>query len=51
MISDSVSVEVPVEEWTYDFGPRRFMCRVILERGVIVQIQTLGYGSSPNEPR
>ena len=37
-------VEVPVETWEYNFGPRRLMQRVRLDDGVVVSIDTLGYG-------
>lgn len=36
--------EVLVEEWTYNFGPRRLMRVVTLENGVVTEIETLGYG-------
>jgi hypothetical protein len=38
------AVEVPVETWEYNFGPRRLMQRVRLEDGLVVAIDTLGYG-------
>lgn len=38
------AVEVVVEEWTYNFGPQRFMRRVRFEDGIVVRIDTLGYG-------
>ena len=33
-----------VETWTYDFGPNQFMERVRIENGIVVQIDSLGYG-------
>jgi Protein of unknown function (DUF2845) len=36
--------EVKVEEWTYNFGPQRFMRLVRLENGVVTDIRQLGYG-------
>ena len=36
---------VDVESWTYDFGPNRFMRRVIFEDGQVVRIETLGRGT------
>jgi Protein of unknown function (DUF2845) len=39
---------VNVDIWTYNFGPNKFMQRVRIEDGVIVAIDTLGYGY--NEP-
>jgi hypothetical protein len=37
-------VEVPVEIWTYNFGPYRLMRRVRFVDGTIAEIETLGYG-------
>jgi Protein of unknown function (DUF2845) len=36
--------EVRIEEWTYNFGPRRFMRVVTLENGVVSDVRELGYG-------
>ena len=40
--------QISVETWTYNFGPNLLMQRVRIENGVIVQIESLGYGY--NEP-
>jgi hypothetical protein len=37
-------VEVPVEVWTYNFGPRTFMREVTFTEGRVTSIRTLGYG-------
>lgn len=37
-------VEVPVETWTYNFGPNKFMRRIRFVDGLIEEITTLGYG-------
>jgi hypothetical protein len=37
-------VEVPVQLWTYNFGPRKFMRRIRFEDGLVVEIDTLDYG-------
>jgi hypothetical protein len=37
-----------VETWTYDFGPNQLMQRVRIENGIVVQIDSLGYGH--NQP-
>ena len=37
-------VPVTVEEWTYNFGPHRFMELLIFENGRLVRIKDLGYG-------
>jgi hypothetical protein len=39
--------EVPIETWTYNFGPNRFMRRLRFEDGLVVAIETLGYGHLP----
>lgn len=36
--------EIPIETWTYNFGPQRFMQRIRFENGVVVKIESLGYG-------
>ncbi len=40
--------QIEVEIRTYNFGPNQLMERVRIENGVIVQINSLGYGY--NEP-
>lgn len=42
-VGDS-AIEVVIEEWTYNFGPQRFMRRVRFEDGVVVAVETLDYG-------
>ena len=37
-------VEIPVEIWTYNFGPYKLMRQVRFVDGVIEEIETLGYG-------
>jgi len=37
-------VAVPVERWLYNFGPSRLMLRLRFEDGLLVEVQTLGYG-------
>ena len=37
-------VEVPVEIWTYNFGPYKLMRRVRIVDGLVDEIETLGYG-------
>jgi hypothetical protein len=36
--------EILVEEWTYNFGPRRLMQLVRFENGFVADIDQLGYG-------
>jgi hypothetical protein len=45
---DSV-VEVPVETWTYNFGPNKLMRRIRFVDGIVEQVETLGYGY--NDPQ
>lgn len=40
----SAALEVAVEIWIYNLGPRRFMRQLRLENGRVVDIDTLGYG-------
>ena len=40
-------VEVAVEEWTYNFGPRRLMQLVRFENGFVAEVEQLGYGFRP----
>jgi hypothetical protein len=36
--------EVPVDIWVYNLGPNKLMRRIRFEDGVVVAIETLGYG-------
>ena len=36
--------EVIITEYVYNFGPRKLMRRLIFEGGVLVTIETIGYG-------
>lgn len=45
IVSDSVAVTVQLEQWTYDFGPSRFVRVLVFEDGRLVRIDTLGYGT------
>ena len=38
------TTEIHVEIWIYNFGPNRLMQRIWLEDGVVVRIDSLGYG-------
>jgi hypothetical protein len=48
-------IEVPVEVWLYNLGPNKLMRRLRFEDGLLVDIDTLGYGyyqdSPPPAPR
>lgn len=35
---------VSVKEWTYNFGPRKFMRMIRFENGVVKDIESLDYG-------
>jgi hypothetical protein len=38
------TVEVQVEVWVYNFGPDRLMQRIRFEDGLVVRIESIGYG-------
>jgi hypothetical protein len=42
-------VEVPVEYWTYNFGPSKLMRRVRFVDGLVEEIETLDYGYNEEE--
>lgn len=42
------SVEVAIDEWTYDFGSNRFIQELRFENGKLVSITNGGYGSKAN---
>ena len=35
---------IKVEEWTYNFGPKKFMKRLRFENGKLRDVESLGYG-------
>lgn len=37
-------IEVAVESWVYNLGPNKLMRRIRFEDGIVVDIETLGYG-------
>ena len=37
-------VEVPIETWIYNLGPNKLMQRLKFEDGLLVEIESLGYG-------
>lgn len=41
---DDGLIEIPVEVWTYNFGPYKLMRRVRFIDGMVDDIDTLGYG-------
>jgi hypothetical protein len=38
------AIEVLVETWTYNLGPKKLMQQVRLEGGYVVEVNALGYG-------
>jgi hypothetical protein len=38
------TVQVQVEVWIYNFGPDRLMQRIRFENGLVVRIESIGYG-------
>jgi Protein of unknown function (DUF2845) len=47
-ITSQATGDFEVETWTYDFGPNQLMERIRIENGIVVQIDSLGYGH--NQP-
>ena len=43
-ITSQATGDFDVETWTYDFGPNLLMEQVRIENGIVVQIDSLGYG-------
>jgi Protein of unknown function (DUF2845) len=43
-------IEIPVEIWIYNLGPSKLMRRLRFEDGVLVDIDTMGYGYYENSP-
>lgn len=43
-LSQGRKVGIRVEEWTFNFGPTRFLVFVTLENGVVVDVQSGDYG-------
>src|SRR5277367_4083832 len=43
-ITSQATGDFEVETWTYDFGPNQLMERIRIENGIVVQIDSLGYG-------
>ena len=39
-----IAQEVVVTEYVYNFGPRKLMRRLVFEGGILVSIESLGYG-------
>lgn len=39
--------DVLIEEWTYNFGPRRLMRQVRFANGIVEKVELLGYGYLP----
>ncbi len=44
LFADRATLEVVVEEWTYNFGPHRLMRLIRFENGIVTGIRQLGYG-------
>ena len=39
------SIDIAIDEWTYDFGPDRFVEKLKFENGTLVEIADGGYGT------
>ncbi len=40
----ATTVAIPIEVWTYNLGPRRFMRQLKFEAGEVKELKSLGYG-------
>jgi hypothetical protein len=43
--------EVALTEYVYNFGPRKLMRRLMFEGGILVKIETIGYGYRETQPK
>ena len=43
--------QVMLTEYVYNFGPRKLMRRLLFEGGVLVNIETIGYGYRENKSK
>ena len=43
-VTEEIEVEVPLDEWTYDFGPYSFLRFVTFENDQMVNVRTGEYG-------
>src|SRR5262245_2217297 len=41
---DEVTVDVVIDEWTYDFGPQRFIQYLVFEAGKLRSVRSGDYG-------
>jgi hypothetical protein len=46
LVAESVTVEVVIQQWVYDYGPTRLMRELVFEEGQLRSLRTLGYGTS-----
>jgi hypothetical protein len=44
LFADRAYAEIIIEEWTYNFGPRKLMRTIKFENGLVVSITRQGYG-------
>jgi hypothetical protein len=43
-IIEEQEIEIPIDEWTYDLGPRSFVRYVLFENGNVINVVTGDYG-------
>lgn len=41
---DKVITSTVIDDWTFNFGPNQFQYRILLENGIVTQIESLNYG-------
>ncbi|MBU2568436.1 MAG: DUF2845 domain-containing protein [Gammaproteobacteria bacterium] len=37
--------QITIDEWIYNFGPRRLKQQLIFENGILMDIRSIGYGN------
>jgi hypothetical protein len=49
--AEEETILVPVEDWTYNFGPHRFMYRLRFINGILDGLEPMGYGFEAANPK
>jgi hypothetical protein len=49
--AEEETIIVPVEDWTYNFGPHRFMYRLRFINGILEGLEPMGYGFEAANPK
>jgi Protein of unknown function (DUF2845). len=43
LTGDRIITTIIIDDWTFNFGPNRFQCRILLRNGRIWKIETMDY--------